>query len=177
MTENPWDQWLRNWLNRNPLREPPEELQRDYVRQVMERIRPDPAPAREPMWRRWMQPRLAPLDNPRLRPTGLALAGALAAAAVAVAVYRGPGIADPLERDSQILLEAGELALLNGDGTALEEALEEQDRIVLAEAVEQEKWGPDFVQDSELPEDLEEVADEELLQEIRTADEREMSLS
>lgn len=127
MTENPWDQWLRNWLNRNPLREPPEELQRDYVRQVMERIRPDPAPAREPMWRLWMQPRLA-------------LAGALAAAAVAVAVYRGPGIADTLERDSQILLEAGELALLNGTP-------------------------------------LEEVADEELLQEIRAADEQEMALS
>ena len=162
MTENPWDQWLRNWLNRNPLREPPEELRRDYVRQVMEKIRPDPAPVREPAWRRWMQPRLA-------------LAGALAAAAVAVAVYRGPGIADPLERNAQILFEAGELALLNG--THLEEALEEQDRIVLAEAVEQEKWWSDFVQDSELLEDLEEVADEELLEEIRAADEQEMALS
>ena len=173
MTENSWDQWLRNWLNRNPLREPPEELQRDYIRQVMEKIRPDPAPVREPAWRLWMQP-------PRL-----ALAGALAAAAVVVAVHRGPvQIAGALERDAQILLEAGELAPLNGNH--LEEALEEQDRIVLAEAVEQEKWWSDFVQDSELLEELDETAsheqgkvanDEDLLQEIRAADELEIAVS
>lgn len=164
MTENPWDQWLRNWLNRNPLREPPEELRRDYVRQVMEKIRPDPAPVREPAWRLWLQP-------PRL-----AFAGALAAAALMVVVYRGPiPAADRVEQDGQVLLETGELALLIE--TSLEEAVLEQDRIVLAEAVDREKWWSDFVQDSELLEDLGEVADDQLLQEIRASDEQEMAVS
>ena len=176
MTENPWDPWLRNWLSQHPLREPPEELQKDYVRQVMEKIQPEPALVREPAWRLWLQP-------PRL-----AFAGALAAAALVIIVHRGPvpvvQIVEPIEQEAQILLEAGELGLVNG--ARLEEALEEQDRIVLAEAVEQEKWWSGFVQDSELLEELEEapsisqgkVADDEhLLQEIRVADEQELALS
>ncbi len=172
MKENPWEQWLRNWLNRHPLREPPEELQKDYVRQVMEKVRPDFAPAREPAWRLWVQP-------PRL-----AFAGALAAAALVVAVHRGPVQIVPLERDAQVLLETGELVPLNGNH--LEEALQEQDRIVLAEAVEKEKWWSDFVKDSELLEELDETNsheqgkvanDEDLLQEIRASDEQEMAVS
>ena len=172
MTESPWVQWLRNWLGRHPLKNPPEELQRDYVRQVMEKIQPEPAPAREPVWRLWTPPRLA-------------FAGALAAAALVVAVHRAPvRSADPIEREAQVLMDAGELASLIDNH--LEEALEEQDRIVLAEAVEQEKWWSDFVKDSQLLEELDETSsqeqgkvanDSDLLKEIQASDEQEMAVS
>ena len=172
MNENEWRQWLENWLDRHPLPKPPEWSGNDYVRQVMERIRPAPAP--EPLWQRWLQPRPA-----------FALAGTFAAALIMLAVYRNPAWTQTrLEQESQLLLDAGELPPLNG--AALEQNLREQDRIQLAEAVEEQKWWSDFVQDSELLEELQEtgteeskhrVTDEELLKEIRLSDEREVAVS
>lgn len=170
MNDPQWQQWLRSWLGRHPLPDPPAEAGNDYVRQVMERIRP--APAAEPLWRRWALPRPA-----------FALAGTFAAALIVLAVYRNPVLTQSrLERESQLLLEAGELPPING--APLEQTLREQDRIQLAEAVEEQKWWSDFVQDSELLEQLEEtttddskVTDEELLKEIRISDEQEVAVS
>ena len=43
MDPKSWEMWLAAFLKRHPLKEPPQELRRDYKRQVMDRILP-PAP-------------------------------------------------------------------------------------------------------------------------------------
>ncbi len=116
MKTTSWDEWLRGWLRRHPAGEPPQELQREYRRQVMDRIRAENAPRTV----------LPPIWVLRPRPA-FAFAGALAAALTVLLVIRTPArVAHQVEQESQVLFEAGE-----GD---LEQELQDQDRIVLAEA-------------------------------------------
>lgn len=75
-----WQDWLNGWLRRHPLKEPPAELRRGYVQEVMARIRAGENPSPVFVWR------------PRLKPAWrLAFGGALATAlAVAVVTTRSP---------------------------------------------------------------------------------------
>lgn len=136
MTPSDWDAWLRSWLKRHPLKAPRPAPDRLFTEQVMARIRAEQAPARPqrhragrpvPVLLRWVpRPRLA-----------FALGGVLAAALALVVWLQRPAerILTQIERDSRILLEAGEL--WTWPEASLEEEWQEYDRIVLAQAVEQ----------------------------------------
>ena len=116
-----WDEWLRGWLKRHPLPEPPEELRRDYTRQVMERLRPQPVPV-------FFRPRPV-----------FGLAGALAAALAIAVIIRAPArtvhppsspdrivLADAAAEEALHLWEEMETAEESVPGTASDDALEEE---------------------------------------------------
>ena len=108
-----WERWLLGWLERHPLKDPPLELRREYIRQVMERVRTP-----------------APILVFRPRPA-FALAGALATALAVVLAVRAPGqAARRIEQEAQVLFEAGGVSFLSD--ADLEQEL--QDLIPLAEA-------------------------------------------
>lgn len=164
MNPQEWDHWLRSFLKRHPLKDPPAELQGDYHRQVMDRI------LAAPVW--VFRPR------PVFR-----WASALAAVAAVMVLMPTPArVARQIDRDSQVLLETGELALL--DSAELEQDLREYDRIVLAEAVPQEPEGEEAL---EIWEDLESVEEipisdetdsgEELEKELQQLDESELAIT
>ena len=154
MKTNSWDEWLRGWVRRHPVGEPPQELQREYSRQVMARIRAENAPKTvlQPIW--------------VLRPRPVfVFAGALAAALAVLLVIRAPARVDHQEA-----------ALLNYDGD-LEQELQEQDRIVLAEAVEPSKTTSAEQETLELWEETENSSDDDLVNDLRQADESELAFS
>ncbi len=101
MNPQEWDNWLRSFLKRHPLKDPPAELQRGYHRQVMDRILAPPI---------WVF---------RPRPV-FGWAGALAAVAAVLVLMPTPArVARQINRDSQVLLETGELALLDSAELAI----------------------------------------------------------
>jgi hypothetical protein len=78
--------WFRHWLQRHPLRTPPEREPAEFTARVMSQIRPAPAEARRPAahWKLW---------------PGLALTCASAAAGLALAVWiSGPSTRPMLAR-------------------------------------------------------------------------------
>jgi hypothetical protein len=164
MNPQEWDNWLRNFLKRHPLKDPPQEMQRDYHRQVMDRIL---AP---PVW----------VFKPR---PVFGWSGALAAVTAVLVLMPTPArVARQIDRDSRVLLETEELALL--DSAELEQDLQEHDRIVLAEAVPEE---PDTEEALEIWDDLESLeeihsgdepdAEEDLEKELRQMDESELAIT
>ena len=56
MTLQDWQQWLREWLTRHPMKEPPATVQQRYTEDVMRRIRALEEPA--PVFRWVPRPRL-----------------------------------------------------------------------------------------------------------------------
>ena len=161
MNPQEWDNWLRSFLKRHPLKDPPAELQRGYHRQVMDRILAPPI---------WVF---------RPRPV-FGWAGALAAVAAVLVLMPTPArVARQINRDSQVLLETGEPALL--DSVELEQDLQEHDRIVLAEAVPQEPEGEETLKIWEDLESLEEIpavdSGEDLEKELRQLDESELAIT
>lgn len=162
-----WERWLRSFLKKHPLKDPPEEMRRDYHRQVMDRILAPPVWVVKPTFKPW---------------TVFRWAGVLAAVTAALALMPTPGrVARQIDRDSQILLETGELALL--DGPDLEQDLQEHDRIVLAEAVPpQEAEEALEIWDTlealeEVPPDPEPASESDLEQELRQLDESELAIT
>lgn len=108
-----WQDWLNEWLRRHPLKEPPAELRRGYVQEVMARIRAQENPSPVFVWR----PRLAPAWR-------FAFGGALAAAlAVAVVTTRSPH-RDPALELWEELEEVGQLPE-DGEPDSEEELLRE----------------------------------------------------
>ncbi len=167
-----WDSWLRGWLSRHPLKNPPAHLLERFSEEVLARIRPREAPA--PLFRpRWtLQPRW-----------GLAWSGALAAALLLVVAGLRPtgippGIVGP---ESEILMEVSLLEELGE--RSLEEELEESDRIVLAEAIGPQeeaeilKLWEELEQTDEAPSPEELGSEEEILEELRWWDEEELAVS
>ena len=125
MTAKDWDTWLKDWLKGHPLRMPAAQPDRRFTEEVMAKIRAEQSPA--PVILRWIpRPRFA-----------FALGGTLAAV-LALTLWI-PWITGPLlrqiERDSEILFEAGELWA--GPHSSPEEEWEEYDRIVLAQTVKE----------------------------------------
>lgn len=154
MNPQEWDWWLRRFLKRHPLKDPPGDLEGNYHRQVMDRIL---AP---PVW----------VFSPK---PVFGWAGALAAVTAALVLIPTPArIARQIDRDSGVLLEVGELALL--DSADLEQDLREHDRIVLAKAAPEEPteeealeiWS-DLEALEEIPPDLEPVSEVDLEEELR----------
>ncbi len=162
MNPQEWDEWLWSFLKRHPLKDPPAQLQRDYHRQVMDRILAPPIWVFKP----------APVFG---------WAGALAAVTAVLLLVPTPArVARMADRDSEILIEAGELASL--DSPDLEQDLQEHDRIVLAKAVPEEPdaevalelWN-DLESLEEAPADSEPGSEEELEKELRQLDESELA--
>lgn len=161
MNPQEWDNWLRNFLKRHPLKDPPQKLQRDYHRQVMDRILAAPV---------WVF---------RPRPV-FGWAGALAAVTAVLVLMPTPArVARQIDQDSQVFLETEELALL--DSAELEQDLKEYDRIVLAEAVPQEVKREEALEIWEELESLEEIpaldSGEDLEKELRQLDESELAIA
>lgn len=162
MNPQEWDNWLRNFLKRHPLKDPPQDLQRAYHRQVMDRIL---AP---PVW----------VFKPR---PVFGWAGALAAVTAVLVLMPTPArVARQVDRESQTLMEAGEMAFL--DNPDLEQDLREHDRIVLAEAVTGngeealEIWD-DLESLEEIPAGAEPDSEEDLEKELRQLDELELAIT
>lgn len=155
MNPQEWDRWLRGLLERHPLKEPPEEMRRDYHRQVMDRILAPPVWVFKPgLVFRW--------------------GGALAAVAAVLVLLPTPArLARVADRESAVLIEAGEMAFL--DSPELEQDLREHDRIVLAEAAPGdgeealEIWD-DLESLEEIPAGAEPDSGEELEKELRQLD-------
>lgn len=179
MKNSEWDAWLQGWLQRNPLRSPPEELTGRFRQEVMSRIRAKQAPVHTLRW--MLEPRWS-----------FALGGALAAV-LALVVLGRPHTPAPafstqeIEQEARVLLEAGEVTYLAD--LDLEGELRDADRLVLAEAVAPKpdsSWS-EFENDMEVLDLLEEegppaaktdrVTDEELLEELKRIDDAEMALS
>ena len=116
MNTEQWTKWLRGWLERHPLKEPPRSLQTHFVEEVMTRIRSAQTPA--PVFRWVPQPRF-----------GLAL-GTAAVCGVLMAVLVGRSsdtVIRQVTHDAQTLLESGEFAMLNGSD--FEEEVKENDQL------------------------------------------------
>ncbi|MDO8729792.1 MAG: hypothetical protein Q7J69_01195 [Candidatus Omnitrophota bacterium] len=166
MNPQEWDHWLRSFLKRHPLKDPPAKLQRDYHRQVMDRILAPPVWVVRPIFKKpW---------------TVFGWAGALAAVTAVLVLMPTPArVARQIDRDSQLFLETGELALL--DSAELEQDLKEYDRIVLAEAVPQEPAREEALEIWEELESLEEIpavdSGEDLEKELRQLDESELAIT
>ena len=167
-TTSNWMSWLQEWLSRHPLKEPPAELQRRYLQEVMAKIHAAETPARAVDW----QPRRVPVWR-------LALGGTMATAlalSIVMALYPRY-LTHQIEQEAQVLFEAVGVAALND--ADLEQEVETQDRIVLAEAVEDETlrlW--EELEDAGAgPADEESGSDEELIKELQHLDEEELALS
>ena len=175
MNGGEWQDWLQGWLKRHPVQAPPQEFERRFRDDVMARIRAEQAP----VWRlRWsLEPRWA-----------LAMGGALAAVLAVAVIGRAPSLPVPqIEQEAVVLFEAGEVGQLAE--LDLEGELQDEDRLVLAEAVTAAPSSSslaDFENDLELLQSLEEepvagaektyrVTDEQLLEELRRVDEAEMA--
>lgn len=166
MNPKEWDNWLRSFLKKHPLKDPPQELQRAYHRQVMDQILAPPVWVVRPILKPW---------------TVFGWAGALAAVAAVLVLMPTPArVARQIDRDSQVFLETEELALL--DSADLEQDLQEHDRIVLAEAVPGndeealEIWD-DLESLGEIPAGDEPAAEEDLEKELRHLDELELAIT
>ena len=124
MKPNDWDAWLRTWLKKHPLKMPISSPEGRFTQEVLARIRAEQTPA--PVILRW-------IPKPRLT---FALGGALAAVLVLALWIQRPArpLLRQIERDSQLLLESGELWTWAEAG--LEEEWQEYDRFVLAQATE-----------------------------------------
>ncbi len=168
MNPQEWDSWLRSFLKRHPLKDPPGELQRDYHRQVMDRILAPPVWVVRPIFKPW---------------TVSGWAGALAAVTAVLVLMPTPArVTRQIDRDSQVLLETEEMALL--DSADLEQDLQEHDRIVLAEAVSEEPDGEEALEIWNDLESLEEIpaggepdSEEDLEKELQALDESELAIT
>ncbi len=161
-----WNIWLLHWLKAHPLKEPPIELQQQYRQEVMARIQEESAPSRVLAW----------ILRPRFT---FAFGGALAAAlAVLMLVSHSPvRQTGQIEQEAQVLFETTGIASLND--ADLEEEVQAQDRIVLAEAVEDEtlKLWDELEEFGAGPSEGEPNSDEELIKELQHLDDEEMALS
>ena len=160
MNPQEWEGWLRSFLKRHPLKDPPQQLQRDYHRQVMDRILAPPVWVFKP----------GPVFG---------WAGALAAVTAVLVLMPTPArLARQIDRDSQVFLATDELALL--DSADLEQDLQEHDRIVLAEAPAGEEaleiW-KDLESLEEIPAGDEPATEEDLEGELRQLDESELAIT
>ena len=167
-TQSNWNDWLREWLQRHPIQDPPAHLQHNYVQEVLAKIQASENPSRAVAWR------------PRLQlGWRFALGGTLAAAlAVTIALVRPPRYpAQQIEQDAQILLEVGGVTFYND--ADLEEEAQVQDRIVLAEAEEEEtlRLREELEEAGANPAEGEASSDEEWLRELQSLDEEEIALS
>ena len=89
MNPKRWESWLRGWLQRHSVQEPPEELWWNYTRQVMNRIEPQPV---------WV-----------FRPQhAFRLAGVLVAALAMIVMVRSSNRAvQQADQEAKILSDAG----------------------------------------------------------------------
>ncbi len=173
MKTSDWYGWFQGWLKRHPVAPMPPQIERSYRQEVMDKVRALGSP----------RPALQWLPKPRL-----SLAWGAAVAAVLMLIVLTPQGADRLvdqvEEEWQILLEVGEMAQLEPE--TLEDALQAEDRMMLAEAISQ---GPDADQIEatlDLIEALEELGefspeetltDEEWLELLGELDEEDLALS
>ena len=100
-----WDPWLRDWLTRHPVKEPPAHRRQDYTEEVMASVRAEQtlAPAR-----RWVSfPRLA---------LGSAAAAAGLAAVLFLSLWKNPSerMALTAAREEHLLVAVGEEPTLPG---------------------------------------------------------------
>ncbi len=140
MNRPDWQVWLNRWLKRHPLREPPAHTRGEYVDQVMARIRGE-STQDQPAVFRFLEPR-----------PSLAWGGALAAGLAVVLLVSAPQRnLRRLDRDSQLLLAAGDFSFLEED---LEQELQEQeteDLVEEIEALDAVSPGDDLLPDEEIP--------------------------
>lgn len=172
MKTSQWHGWITDWLKRHPVKGPPAELQRELTQGVMAKIRAQSAPAP------------ATISRP-----AFALAG-IAVALLLTAIWFGRPVrpssqqlAQEAQQDWQILFVLGEMALLDSD-EEIQEALQAEDEILLAEAVRSS--GPAAQADEvlRLIEELEALeavtsdempgSEEEWLEELKRLDEEEL---
>ena len=165
MNPQEWDRWLRSFLKRHSLQDPPPELQRDYHRQVMDRILTPP-----PVW----------IFKPR---PVFGWAGALAAVTAVLLLMPTPArVARQVNQESHLLLATDDLASL--DSADLEQDLLEHDRIVLAKAVPERTNGEEALEIwtdleslDEIPAGDEAGTEEDLEKDLRQLDESELAIT
>ena len=166
MNPGEWNRWLKQWFQTHPLKEPPAALQQRYRQEVMARIQEESVPSRFLAW----------IPRPRFT---FAFGGALAAAlAIVMLVSRSPvRQTGQIEQEAQILFETAGVSSLND--ADLEEEVQTQDRIVLAEAVEDEtaRLWDELEEVGASPTEGESNSDEELLRDLQHLDDEEMALS
>lgn len=155
-----WQNWLRGWLTRHPVKEPPENLQRDYVHQVMAKI-PQKSLSEA---RRFVFPRVT---IPRLT-FGLGTAAACAVVALFFLKVSPGHIAEgPLKETNRVMLV--QAVPSQDEAVRLEEELE------LLELLEEEgEEATSAWVDSVINEDraahADRVTDAELLEELKRYD-------
>ena len=116
MSGRSFDAWLKDWLARHPLRQPPASLERGYATEGMRRVRAAPEPAFA-----WRWPRLA-----------AACAAVAVLAAVVILRPSGQRLAEQVERDAAVLASVAPAADPSSD--SLEDEIETVDHLTLAGA-------------------------------------------